>query len=75
MSLTLAESIPIGRIVHYIHRVTSLACRMTHLLRRIPPDDVMKLWREFDERQSAWFESIFIVPRSTAARRQACLPL
>ena len=47
---------------------------MTHLLRLIPPADAMTLWSDFDDRQSAWFENICIVPRSVAALRQARLP-
>ena len=73
-SLALAVTIPDGRIGHNIHRVTASACRMTHLLRLIPPADAMMLSRDFDERQSAWFERICNVPCSAAALRQARLP-
>lgn len=34
----------------------------------------MTLWRDFDERQSAWFQRILNVLRSTHARPQAQLP-
>lgn len=47
---------------------------MTHLLRLISPADTMKLWRDLDERQSAWIERICNVPRSAATRLQALLP-
>ena len=36
-SLALAATIPDARIAHNNHRVTASACRMTHLLRLIPP--------------------------------------
>jgi len=73
-SLALAATIPDARIAYNIHRVTASACRMTHLLRLIPPADAMTLWTDFYDRQSAWFEKICNVPRSVAARRQARLP-
>lgn len=82
--LTLAASIPDGRIRHNIHRVTSSACRMAHLFRLISLADVMTLWRDFYERQSAWFSihalcrssksRIFNFPRSGAGRLQARPP-
>lgn len=67
-SLNLTATIPDGCIGHNIDRITALSFRMTHLLRLIPPTDVMNLW------QSAWLERICIVPRSAAARRQELLP-
>ena len=73
-SLALVATIPDARTAHNIHRVTASACRMTHLLRLIPPADAMTLWTEFDDRQSARFEKLCSVPRSVAARRQARQP-
>lgn len=52
-SQTLAESIPDGRVATNIHRVTASACRMTKLLRLIPPANAMTQRCDFDERQSA----------------------
>ena len=61
-------------MAHNIHRVTASACRVTHLLRLIPPSEATSRWVDFDDRQSSWFESMSDVPKSETARRQARLP-
>ena len=73
-AIALAVTIQDGRMAHNIHRVTASACRVTHLLRLIPPSDATARWIDFDNRQSSWFESMSDVPKSEAARRQARLP-
>ena len=73
-SIKLATSINDGRAAHNIHRVTASACRMTHLLRLVPPSEAIRFWTDFDNRQSTWFEKMCNVPRSDAARTQARLP-
>lgn len=67
-SLKLSARIPGGRIGYKIHRVTASSFHMTHLLRLIPR------WRDFDERQSAWFERICNIPLAVAPIIQARLP-
>lgn len=62
-----------GWIGYNIHRATALACRMTRLIRLIPPAGATTPWREFDEIQNSWLEHICNVPRLDAERRQARL--
>ena len=73
-SIKLAITINDGRAAQNIHRATASACRMTHLLRLVPPSEASHLWKDFDNRQSTWLETMCDVPRSTAARAQARLP-
>ena len=42
-ALALAVTIADGRVAHNIHRATASACRVTHLLRLIPPTDAEEL--------------------------------
>lgn len=67
-AIDLASTIKDGRAAHNIHRVTASPCRVTHLLRLIPPANVSTLWSEFDELQSQWFETMSEVSRSPTAR-------
>ena len=52
ISIKLEISINDGRAAHNIHRATASACRMTHLLRLVPPSYVAHLWVALDIIQS-----------------------
>ena len=57
-AISLTSAIKDGRMAHNIHRVTAAVCRITHLIRLIPPGDVAGRWADVDDRQSAWFEAM-----------------
>lgn len=66
-SIRLVATIQDGRIAHNIHWETESACRVTHLLRLIPPESFSTLWQDFGDRQASWSESLCKVPKSESA--------
>ena len=73
--LDIISQVPDSRIAFHMQRVTASVCQVNHLMRLMSPDAaIIKLWHDFDDRQSLFFEKTSDIPMQATVRAQVRLP-